>query len=176
MVGPNPLDLLSAFVTAHAVPHPGTGTREPILFIQYLGGSNLQHHALPADTEVDVDEAVLEELHGQGLVSIDYREASWSIVPAVQGRSVADEYERAQCEELVADAAPFLDAVAAQAQAENKLAWPAVRPVLAAMRAYWEAGGMSPHGIQLRPLLGVLPDDQGQLAVAAVLALVEGIT
>jgi hypothetical protein len=67
-----------------------------------------------------------------------------------------------------------LDAVATQAGTSSKLAWPAVRPVLAALRAYWEAGGFSPHGVALPAIFAALPEEHEGLFVATVRALVGG--
>lgn len=64
--------------------------------------------------------------------------------------------------------------MADQASAGSKLAWPAVRPVLSALRTYWEAAGFSPHGIQLAPVLHTLPDEHRGLFSATVRALERG--
>ncbi len=56
---------------------------------------------------------------------------------------------------------------------DNKLSWPAVRPVLIALRDYWEAGGFSPNGIQLPAVVNVFDEHEG-LFIATVRALVAG--
>jgi hypothetical protein len=43
-----------------------------------------------------------------------------------------------------------------------------------ALRNYWVAGGLSPHGIQLRPLLIAVPAEHGELFTGTLPALVEG--
>ena len=175
MSGPDPVALLVALVDAHSVPLPNTGTREPILFLPHFGGSEIQHHGFPPDAEPEVDETVLEELHSSGMISIRYGEhGSMQIVPTAQGRSVAEEYTRTQSTEPSADISPVLAALSEQAKAANGLSWPAVRPVLAAMRDYWAAGGYSAFGIALQPILAAVPDDHGALFRATVRALAEG--
>ncbi len=125
------------------------------MYLPHYGGASLQHHALEETPEAD--DAVLEELHAQDLVDIDYRKNSWNITPTAPGRRVIEEHDRVLNLEPVADLEPVLDAIATQAGAERKLGWTAVRPVLAALRDYWEAGGFSPHGIQLPAILSKTP-------------------
>jgi hypothetical protein len=169
----NELDVLRAFVAAHSQPHPNTGDREPIMYLRYMGGSALQHHALE-ERPSGVDEALLEDMHAKGLISIDYREHNWNITPTAFGRGVVEESDRIESREPVADVEPLLAAVSSQAKAENPLAWPAVRPVLGALRRYWQKGGFSQHGIQLLALRGALPDKHGALFAATIQALVDG--
>jgi hypothetical protein len=167
-----PLVVLAAFVEAHATPLPRGGGREPIMYFRHFGGTELQHHAL---AEVhDVDDALLEELHMQGYLDIDYREHNWNLTPTAACRQLVEQHQRILSLDPVADPQPVLDALAAQAESDNKLAWPAVRPVLAALRAYWEAGGFSPHGVQLPALLKVVPEEHEGLFIATVRALVGG--
>jgi hypothetical protein len=149
------------------------GGREPIIFGQHMGGSTVQHHALE-ERPVGLDEAVLEDMQAHGLISIDYRAHDWHITPTPYGRSVIAEHDRVQDRELVADIQPLLSAVADQASASNPLAWPAVRPVLAALRMYWQGGGFSQHGIQLPALLEALPDHDARLFAATIRELVGG--
>lgn len=170
---PNELDVLRAFVAAHAQPHPNTGGREPIMYLRHIGGSSLQHHALD-ERPSGVDEALLEEMHTKGLISIDYREHNWNVTPTSFGRSVVEEDDRIRSRDPVADIEPLLEAVSFQTHAENPLAWPAVRPVLAALRSYWQKGGFSQHGIQLLALREALPDEYGALFAATIQALVDG--
>jgi hypothetical protein len=171
--GPNSLALLAAIVKAHAVPVGQAGQREPIYCFKTQGGSHLQH---PSLKEIpDYDEAVIDELHAGGLVSVEYTgPGSTAITPTPQGRSTVDVYERTQSDDPVADTAPLLAAISAQADAANKLAWPAVRPVLSALRDYWIEGGFSIHGIQMRALLVACPEAHGALFIATIRALTKG--
>ena len=175
MSGPDSVSLLRALVEAHSHVHPRTGTREPMMFLRFAGGSRLQHHAEPAGGWPDCDDAVLEELRDQGLLDIGYVGGgdSWQLTPTPAGRDVAAQYDRAMSDSPVADPADFLAAVEAQAAFGNKLAWPAVRPVLAALREYWEAAGFSAHGVALRALLHALPEGREAMFRATIRALVE---
>lgn len=170
--GVNPLSVLAAFVKAHAV--PAAGARRPILFIKYMGGADLQHHALNRADVAGVDEALIEELHSQGLVSITYQDHAMAIVPTRLGRETVDEYERSQSEDLSAGIEPLSIALGAQRDNENPLSWAAVRPVLAALRDYWVQSGYPAHGVAVRALLVALPDTQANLFRATITALVEG--
>jgi hypothetical protein len=169
---PNELEVLRAFVAAHAQPHPRTGEREPIMYLRSAGGLVAKHHAIEAPS--GVDDALLEDMHAKGLISIDYREHNWNITPTSFGRSVVEESDRIESRELIAGIEPLSEAVSFQAQAENPLAWPAVRPILAALRNYWQSGGFSQHGIQLLALREALPDDYGPLFAATIQALIAG--
>jgi hypothetical protein len=107
---------------------------------------------------------MLEELHSQGLVSIEYNENTWSITPTKLARQLEDELERAYDEQPKADLTALVDALERQRGAENKLAWSAVRPVLTALRRYWEDAGFPAEGIGIMPLLAAVPDGtEGQL-------------
>jgi hypothetical protein len=171
--GPDPLQLLTAFVRAHAVPVGQSGKREPIYGFTTSGGLHLQH---PHLKEIpDYDQAVIDDLNTDGMISIEYTgSSSVAITPTPQGRSTVETFERTQREDPVADTAPLLAALAAQAAAANKLAWPAVRPVLSALRDYWMDGGFSIHGIQMRALLVACPAENRGLFTATVRALVSG--
>jgi len=172
MADPDSLALLRVLVEAHAKPYEGTGSREPIMFLKHMGGAAFQHHALEEAPEAD--EALVEELHDQGLVDIDYRDHSFNITPTAHGRKVVEAHTRVLNPEPVADLKSVLDAIAAQAKAENKLSWTAVRPVLAALRSYWEAGGFSPHGIQLAAVITATPEEHEDLTIATIRALTAG--
>jgi hypothetical protein len=163
---------MRVLVEAHAVPHPNTNSREPVLYLRYLGGADLQHHALAEN--VRADETVLEELHREGWLDIDYRDHEWHIVPTPTGRRVIEQHDRVTKLEPLADVSSIVDAVSTQFDSENKLGWPAVRPVLLSLRGYWEAAGFSPHGIQLPAVLVALPEEHLPLFVATVRALVSG--
>jgi hypothetical protein len=164
------LALLRALVEAHANLYGDPPSRRSIMWIRVAAGDVLQH---PALTDLPpFDEALIEELHGQGLIDIDYHERSRSIVPTPAGRRVVEVYDRTRSDEPVADTTAFVAAVGSQAQAANKLAWPAVRPVLAALRDYWMSGGFSVDGIQMRALLVAVPSEQHGVFVATIRASV----
>jgi hypothetical protein len=174
MNAPDPLVVLAALVRAHAQPIPNTATREPVIYLRHIGAAGLQHHGLP-DPPPEVDEAVLGELKAQGHLDISYTISSdWLLTPTRRGRDLVVEHERVTNTEPVADVQPVLDAIAAQAKAANKLAWAAVRPVLEALRSYWERGGLSRHGVQLGALLHALQEEHEDMFLATVLALIEG--
>ena len=169
--GPNTMDILGVFVEAHALPDPRTGQREPIYYHESLGGTSLQHHALP-EQRPEVDEAALDELVGQGLLREDYTSSQYTrkFTPTPEGRRVVEQQARVDAEDPAAPVEPLIAALEAQEQASNKLAWPVVRPVLQALRDYWEVGGMSPHGIQLRALVQTVPNHR--LLATTIRALV----
>lgn len=172
MNSPNALVVLSALVEAHAQPHPNTGGREPIMYLKFMGGAGLKHHAL--DDPPAVDDALLEELAYQGYLDIDYRQHNWNLTPTASARELVEQHQRVLSLEPVADVQPLLDAVAAQAETSNKLAWPAVRPVLAALRQHWEAGGFSSQGVALPAIFAALPKEHEGLFTATIRALVGG--
>src|SRR3954451_23149911 len=130
--GASEIEVLRAFVEAHAQPYPGRATREPIMYLRHLGGSSLEHHALK-DPPTGVDEALLEDMHAKGLVSIDFREDTWNITPTEFGRSVIEESDRVNNPAALADVQLLKEAAKQQAEAPNPLGWPVVRPVLAAL-------------------------------------------
>ena len=119
--------MLRAFVQAHAQPHPNTRDREPLMFIQNIGGSSIEHHAIDTSLE-GVDEAFLEDMHGKGFISIDYREHSWNITPTEFGRNTVAESERVFSTDAVADVEPFQLALANQADSGNPLGRPPFAP------------------------------------------------
>jgi hypothetical protein len=173
MPGPDALPVLRALVDAHAQPDPRTGKREPIWYFRYDQGDSMQHHALPSP-QPEVDDALLEELHAAGLLNIEWERQEWKLTPTVEARNLLEQHDRVANAELVASVDGLKNAVATQLDSPNRLQWPAVRPVLAALRRYWEDGGFSEHGIQLGPIHEALPDEQGGLFAATVRALVEG--
>ncbi|MEK6275535.1 MAG: hypothetical protein AABM30_09375 [Actinomycetota bacterium] len=173
MTGLDLLATLRAFVKAHAQPHPSTEDREPIFYFIHSGGGTLQHHALD-DPPPKVDEALLEEMRDLGVIDIDYSQGTWKLTPTPEGRRTVEAQDRIESRGPIADITPLAAAVSAQANSANKLAWPAVRPVLAELRSYWEAGGFSSHGIQLPALANVLPEEHQPLFSATVRSLVDG--
>lgn len=80
------------------------------------------------------------------------------LAPSITGRQVIEDIERASDTQLSADVDELLEAMEFQARSENKLAWPAVRPVLVAFRRYWEASGFPATGIALPPLFAAIPE------------------
>jgi hypothetical protein len=138
----------------------------------HIGGADLHHHALP-DPVPKCDQAVLQELAYQGLLDIDYREHQWNLVPAPAGRTIIDQQKRVENLEPVADVNRLAEAVREQGASTNKLGWPAVRPVLAALREYWESGGFSSRGIQIPALVDSLPEHDRDLFAATVRVLIE---
>lgn len=172
MVRPTATEALIVFVDAHEIPHPNTGHREPILFIQTMGGGGIQHHGIPQESTPEVDEALIEEMHSDGTISIDYNSGgSLSITPTALGRQLAKEHKRVTGSDSSGNFDGVLAAIAEQHTAAAKLAWPAVRPFLSALRDHWEAEGLSPHGISLIALFKVTPDEHDDLALATLRAL-----
>ncbi len=113
-------------------------------------------------------------MHTKGFITIDYLEHSWKITPTHFGRTVVQEGDRAASRELIADIDPLVDALSLQLRTENPLAWPAVRPVLLALRDYWQAGGFPQDGVQLLAIYEALPDEHGPLFVTTIRALQDG--
>lgn len=73
--------------------------------------------------------------------------------------------------------APLDDVLATiedQAATPNKLAWSAVRPVLVALREYWEAGGFATSGIAVPAILHALPPEHEAMFRATIRQLVAG--
>ena len=160
---------------AHSQVDPQTSHREPIYMFRFSGGHTFRHHALEAGQLDSLDEALIDELAGQGLVGLDYPgTSSISLTPTGRAYEVVEELDRVEGAELTADAKEITGAVEAQAAADNKLAWPAVRPVLVALRNYWEASGFSEHGVALTPILAVLPEERHGLFKATTRELLEG--
>jgi hypothetical protein len=173
MTDVDPLEVLRIFVEAHAKPHAPSGRREPIMYLRHIGGPSLEHHGFEGEPP-KVDDALLEELAGLGLLDIDYGQYNWNLTPTREGRDVVEQRERVGKLEAAADTGPIAEAVATQAKANNKLGWAAVRPVLLSIRQYWEAGGFSPHGVQVPALANALPDELQPLFSATIRSLVGG--
>ena len=83
-------------------------------------------------------------------------------------------HARVSSSEPTADVTSIIDAVRAQAQAENPLAWPVVRPVLLALRGCWHASGFPEHGVALRAILEAVPDECFDLFQATIRTLERG--
>jgi hypothetical protein len=141
------------------------------MYLPFRGG--LIHHALDGDSLV-VDDALIEELRDNDLIGIDYGANSWKITPTSQGRRVVEEGERSRGGEPAADVASLRAVFDAQAEAPNPLAWPAVRPVLEALRTYWQESGYPAHGISLLPIADKMADSAAPVFAATIRALVAG--
>jgi hypothetical protein len=165
------ITLLCALVRAHEQRHRRTGAREAIIFFRAAGGSMLQHFAFEGEPP-PVDETALEDLRDRGLVDIDYLQRSWRITPSLEGRTLVRQFELAQAEKSIADTTTLVDALKEQREADNRLAWPAVRPVLVALRQYWEQGGFPADGFGTLPLLLAAPDGTEGMFSATVRTLV----
>ena len=81
---------------------------------------------------------------------------------------------RSLSDEPTANTTALLEAIIRQGDATNKLAWPAVRPVLAALRDYWMESGFPTDGIQIRPLVAACPSEQRPMFRATIASLIEG--
>jgi hypothetical protein len=173
MEGLDLLATLRSFVKAHAQPHPSTKGREPIFYFHHSGGGTLAHHALP-DPPPHVDDALLEEMHDEGLLDIEYGQGNWKLTPTPAGREVIQQQDRIAGRARVANIAPLIEALSAQADSDNKLTWPVVRPILATIRGFWEAGGYSSHGLPLRTVFDALPDEHHEMFATTVRSLIEG--
>jgi hypothetical protein len=167
---PNELVALRSFVRAHAAPDPRTGRREPIWYLPFHG--DLMHHAFDQD-KPDVDAALIEEMHGHGLITIDYSgNNNWKLAPTAFGRHIVEEEDRSLGTAQV-DVSEIIAALEGERAAGNQLGWPVVRPFLAALRAYWGATGYPEYGIPLVPIARSLRDDLHALFGASVRGLVE---
>jgi hypothetical protein len=168
---PHHLVALKTFVDAYENPTHLAGGRQPLYYFRTQRGSQLQHPGLP-DMALEFEQAALEEMESMGIIDIDYSGDVWQVTPAPLGRSLLEQSERLAVTDPVADTATFLTAVQEQFAADNKLSWPAVRPVLAALRRYWENGGFSPHGVALRALIQALPEEHMPMFVATIESLI----
>jgi len=167
------VEVLRVFVEAHEVPYPRRGGREPILVIHTSQGELLKHHALGPDAP-DIDTALLQELAGRGWITVDDSRSTWQVIPTPAARALVEQHDRIMNLEPVADVQPLLEVIAAQAQSPAKLSWAAVRPILLALREYWEAGGFSAHGIQFPAVLNELPAEHEGMLGATVRQLIDG--
>jgi hypothetical protein len=169
---PDHIVALRTFIDAYENPEYLDGGHEPLYFFRSIGDCQLQHPGLP-DGVLEFEEAALEEMGAMGLIDIDDSGNVWRVTPAALGRALLAESDRfAVAEPPVADLAPFLHAVEEQFKSENRLAWPAVRPVLLAMRRYWEDGGFSAHGVATRALVAALPERRMPMFVATMDSLI----
>lgn len=170
------LKVLIALVEAHEKILPNTGAREPIYFLKHLGGAHLQHHGFAEGEHPEVDETLINELSYAGLLDIDWSGDGRTMIltPSPLGRETVQQHARVMSTEPVADLTELIAAIEHQAAADSKLAWPAVRPVLHALRSYWEAGGFSPHGIQLLGVIHAVPDEHEAMFVATIRQFVRG--
>lgn len=169
---PNTFDIVRVLVRAHEQPSSINGGRASFLYLKHAGGAFVQHHGFGDEGPPAIDEALLDELHGEGLIDLDYSGNALKFTPTARARELVAQYDRATSTQPDADLGPLLVAISAQHEASNKLGWPAVRPVLEALRAYWEASGFPPTGIRLMPLKLATPAEHDPLLVATVSSLV----
>ncbi|MBK5232645.1 MAG: hypothetical protein JJE13_06655 [Thermoleophilia bacterium] len=152
-----PVGLLVAMSEAFDEPHPNTGSREPLLFLKFMGGQQLQHHAFDADDEA-IDEELLESLADQGLVRLSHTaKGSTQIFVTEKGQKLAAEARR------LIEGDPALET-----QEAIDLDWDAVvRPVLQHTYEHWKKQGA--------PISGVLStrvaDDASQSDLEALRAI-----
>ncbi len=156
--------LLVAMADAFATPHPNTGGREPLLFLQYMGGQNLQHHAFDATEWASVDEETLERLADQGLIRLDYGgQHSLKIYVTVDGERVAREAQRL----LNGEEESELDPV--------DLDWEAVaQPVLEATYQAWIGRGAPADGVLTSAVADQLQEENLLQTYRTLSLLVEG--
>lgn len=169
----NSVRLLRALVAAHETPHPRTGSREAIMYIRSFGSSGFKNETLRDEDLPPVDDALLEEMSAQGTIDIDRRKGAWMIVPTAYGREVVASLDRAENTTPVASLDQIIAAVDHQAASSNKFAWTVVRPVLSAVKDYWESGGYSRHGVTLVAILEGLTEANQKLFLATSRTLVE---
>jgi hypothetical protein len=168
------LALVTKFVDAFEVRHPSTGSREPIVFFQYMGGENLQHHAWASEDTPVVDAAEINELIYAGMLDADYHTGTMSLTPSAQARELVAVYKRAFDPAPLADTTAYVAATSQQRRASNPLSWSYVRPILQALRDYWGAAGYSAEGVYLLPLISAVDAENAGLARATIAALLRG--
>jgi hypothetical protein len=162
-----------AFVRAHEIKGGRNDEREAIIY--FTGHGELLHHAFDEDNPApDVDDAFINELVYADLLDREFNNGTWSLAPTPAARNLVETADRVTDTKPRADLADLVAAVGAQAEAENKLGWVAVRPVLVALRRYWESGGFSQYGIQLPAILKALPAEHRALFGATVRSFLEG--
>lgn len=144
------------------------------MYVKSFGSRGFKHEALRDEDLPPFDDALLEEMQAQGTIDIEYRESTWMIVPTAIGREAVASLDRAENVTPVASLDGIVAATASQASTTNKFAWSAVRPVLTAVKDYWEAGGYSQHGVALMGIAEGLPDEHLDLFLATARTLVEG--
>lgn len=144
-------ELLGVLVDAHETPHPSNGHRQAIDMFKTLGSSGLQHHAL--ETEIDIDEARLEELSYDGLLDLDYGTGIIHITPTRLARNLVSQHRRVDTDELLSNVDDLDNAVSNQMLSSESLSWQSTAPVLAALVEYWRGAGCPSTGIALPAVL-----------------------
>jgi hypothetical protein len=168
---PDELAVLRMIVEAHAQPDPNSGTREPIYYIEHF--NKVSHHAISGEQPY-VDDALVHELHVKNLISINYSGPNTQqLTPTQFGRETIERLNRVSAD-ATADVAQVVQAFHRQAAQANPMAWPAIRPVLEALRDYWQASGYPAHGIGFAPIVQALPDEAANVFGATLRALSEG--
>jgi hypothetical protein len=165
---------IRALVAAHDVPDPRRGGRAPIWYLRYHG--DVMHHALEAGSKPHLDEALIDELHGAGLISLEYGGNdgnTWKLTPTGKARTILAEEDRMN-DEPAADVGPIVEALDRQAEAANPVAWPAVRLILDALSGYWRASGYPSTGVPLLAIARKLEPTRVPLFGLATRELVSG--
>lgn len=166
------LNLLRTIVRAFEEVLPKRGVREPLDYFRGWQGGGLRHFSL--EEPVAIDETVLEELHDRGFISIEYLQRNQRITPTPEGRALVAHMAMVEDREPLASITELTAAVEAQAASENRMAWPAVRPVLLAIRHYWEAGGFPPQGFSIVPLIEAVEEGHRHQFRATIRQLIAG--
>jgi hypothetical protein len=145
-------------VEAHAQPEPGTGTREPIYYIEHH--HKVMHHAI-LDDQPYIDDALVDTLQTKGLISIDYGGShTLRLTPTDLGRETVRRIDRSTAPSTTA-IEPLVAAFGDQALSSNPMAWPSIRPVLEALRDYWHACGYPPDGVVLSVIANEMSEGIG---------------
>lgn len=168
------IELLTTIVDAHEQVHQATGSREPLMFIRFAGGHEITHHAISQGDLDGLDEAMLEEMQAEGLIDLDYREHNTNFRPTALAHSVVEQHKRLGDLQPTADLSQLSQALKGQLAAEKKFAWTAVRPVLEALRSYWEESGFPQHGVNVGAIIQSLPAGEDKIFEATMRALLEG--
>ena len=159
------LRLLVALADAFAVPDATTGRREPILYLRYGGGADLQHHAFTSGDWRHVDEEMIEGLASQGLLRLEYSgEHTVQIYVTDDGNRVATEAKRMLQGDPETSARPV------------DLEWESVaRPILEATYEAWKEAGAPANGV-LAPAVvkSASRDGEDVLVLRALDLLVDG--
>jgi hypothetical protein len=153
------LELLVELADAYFTPDPQTGKRALVDRFRYLGGSEVHHHAWPADKPIDEEE--LQFLQAAGFVEVEYRgEHTDAIRVTPEGQKVAEGVKQLQD-----DSEP-------DEKSAVSLDWEAVsRPILQAAYEVWTARGAPSSGIPTPEVARHLgrPDDDPETFRAVAL-------
>lgn len=159
----DPLSALRTISKVHAQIDPDTGHRHPLIYLTGPGAGFRGHIEAPSAEMPDVDQALLDDMRDTGWIDIDYGTSSYKVRPTPLGEAMCEATERC---EIARDSSPpkdVLAAIADQFESESRMSWTSVRPVLAALRAKWEADGFSYNGLAAAPIWVSLPEEQRSL-------------